>query len=67
MTVLNLCVAALQAEARDVMRLELADPRGGLPPLAAAAGLAAEEGEQNALLWQAMLRWAWDIDPGFAS
>ncbi|HEY0823427.1 MAG TPA: PDR/VanB family oxidoreductase [Ramlibacter sp.] len=32
MTLLQLRVAAVQAEARDVMRLELADPRGGLLP-----------------------------------
>jgi ribulose-5-phosphate 4-epimerase/fuculose-1-phosphate aldolase len=25
----------------------------------------ARQGDQNTLLWQAMLRWAWDIDPGF--
>jgi ribulose-5-phosphate 4-epimerase/fuculose-1-phosphate aldolase len=27
----------------------------------------ARQGEQNTLLWQAMLRWAWDLDPGFAT
>jgi ribulose-5-phosphate 4-epimerase/fuculose-1-phosphate aldolase len=26
----------------------------------------ARQGSQNTLLWQAMLRWAWDLDPGFA-
>ncbi|MBA2960617.1 class II aldolase/adducin family protein [Ramlibacter sp. MAH-25] len=26
----------------------------------------ARQGDQNALLWDAMLRWAWDLDPGFA-
>lgn len=25
----------------------------------------ARQGNQNTLLWEAMLRWAWDIDPGF--
>lgn len=32
MTLLNLRVSAVHAEARDVMRLELADPQGGLLP-----------------------------------
>jgi ribulose-5-phosphate 4-epimerase/fuculose-1-phosphate aldolase len=27
----------------------------------------ARKGDQNTLLWQAMLRWAWDLDPRFAS
>lgn len=27
----------------------------------------ARKGDQNTLLWDAMLRWAWDLDPGFAS
>jgi hypothetical protein len=27
----------------------------------------ARKGDQNTLLWQAMLRWAWDLDPQFAS
>jgi ribulose-5-phosphate 4-epimerase/fuculose-1-phosphate aldolase len=27
----------------------------------------ARKGDQNSLLWQAMLRWAWDLDPGFVS
>jgi ribulose-5-phosphate 4-epimerase/fuculose-1-phosphate aldolase len=27
----------------------------------------ARKGDQNRLLWDAMLRWAWDLDPGFAS
>ncbi|MEJ7928353.1 class II aldolase/adducin family protein [Ramlibacter sp. AN1015] len=27
----------------------------------------ARQGDQNTLLWNAMLRWAWDIDPGFAA
>jgi ribulose-5-phosphate 4-epimerase/fuculose-1-phosphate aldolase len=27
----------------------------------------ARQGDQNGLLWDAMLRWAWDLDPGFAS
>ncbi len=27
----------------------------------------ARKGDQNALLWQAMLRWAWDLDPSFVS
>jgi ribulose-5-phosphate 4-epimerase/fuculose-1-phosphate aldolase len=26
----------------------------------------ARQGDQNRLLWDAMLRWAWDLDPGFA-
>ena len=26
----------------------------------------ARQGNQNTLLWDAMLRWAWDLDPGFA-
>ena len=26
----------------------------------------ARRGDQNTLLWEAMLRWAWDLDPGFA-
>jgi ribulose-5-phosphate 4-epimerase/fuculose-1-phosphate aldolase len=26
----------------------------------------ARQGNQNTLLWQAMLRWAWDLDPSFA-
>jgi ribulose-5-phosphate 4-epimerase/fuculose-1-phosphate aldolase len=25
----------------------------------------ARKGDQNTLLWDAMLRWAWDLDPGF--
>ncbi|MBS0340143.1 MAG: class II aldolase/adducin family protein [Proteobacteria bacterium] len=27
----------------------------------------ARQGDQNTLLWQAMLRWAWDLGPDFAS
>ena len=27
----------------------------------------ARKGDQNTLLWEAMLRWAWDLDPGFAA
>lgn len=27
----------------------------------------ARKGDQNTLLWDAMLRWAWDLDPAFAS
>lgn len=27
----------------------------------------ARQGDQNTLLWAAMLRWAWDLDPGFAA
>jgi ribulose-5-phosphate 4-epimerase/fuculose-1-phosphate aldolase len=27
----------------------------------------ARQGDQNTLLWDAMLRWAWDLDPAFAS
>jgi ribulose-5-phosphate 4-epimerase/fuculose-1-phosphate aldolase len=27
----------------------------------------ARKGDQNTLLWEAMLRWAWDLDPAFAS
>lgn len=27
----------------------------------------ARKGDQNTLLWAAMLRWAWELDPGFAS
>jgi ribulose-5-phosphate 4-epimerase/fuculose-1-phosphate aldolase len=27
----------------------------------------ARKGDQNTLLWDAMLRWAWDLDPGFAA
>jgi ribulose-5-phosphate 4-epimerase/fuculose-1-phosphate aldolase len=27
----------------------------------------ARQGEQNALLWEAMLRWAWDLGPGFVA
>ena len=27
----------------------------------------ARQGTQNDLLWDAMLRWAWDLDPGFAA
>lgn len=27
----------------------------------------ARRGDQNTLLWEAMLRWAWDLDPGFAT
>lgn len=27
----------------------------------------ARQGDQNTLLWDAMLRWAWDLDSGFAS
>ena len=45
-----------------------------LQPDAAAAARAGEQyertarqGDQNTLLWAAMLRWAWDLDPGFAA
>lgn len=27
----------------------------------------ARRGGQNTLLWNAMLRWAWNLDPGFAA
>lgn len=40
------------------------------PEIAARAGAqydaTARQGDQNTLLWDAMLRWAWDLDPAFA-
>ena len=48
--------------------MPLVQPRDEIAQRAAAQyDRTARQGDQNALLWQAMLRWAWDIDPGFAS
>lgn len=57
--------------------VQIAAQASGVPllrPSEAIAARAAEQydttarqGEQNALLWDAMLRWAWDLDPGFAA
>ena len=48
--------------------MPLVQPRDEIAQRAAAQyDRTARQGDQNTLLWQAMLRWAWDIDPGFAS
>jgi ribulose-5-phosphate 4-epimerase/fuculose-1-phosphate aldolase len=55
--------------------VQIAAQSTGVPLLQPSAAIAeraaaqyertARQGDQNTLLWDAMLRWAWDLDPGF--
>lgn len=59
------CEVQVAAQATGVPLLQ---PRREIAERAAAQyDRTARQGDQNRLLWDAMLRWAWDLDPGFAS
>jgi ribulose-5-phosphate 4-epimerase/fuculose-1-phosphate aldolase len=59
------CEVQVAAQATGV---PLVRPRREIAEHAAAQyDRTARKGDQNTLLWEAMLRWAWDMDPGFVS
>lgn len=59
------CEVQVAAQATGAL---LVQPRRDIAERAAAQyDRTARQGNQNRLLWDAMLRWAWDLDPGFAS
>jgi ribulose-5-phosphate 4-epimerase/fuculose-1-phosphate aldolase len=58
------CEVQVAAQATGAV---LVQPRGEIAERAAAQyDRTARRGDQNRLLWDAMLRWAWDLDPAFA-
>jgi ribulose-5-phosphate 4-epimerase/fuculose-1-phosphate aldolase len=58
------CEVQVAAQATGV---PLVQPRDEIAQRASAQyDRTARQGDQNTLLWDAMLRWAWDIDPSFA-
>lgn len=59
------CEVQVAAQATGV---PLVLPRDEIAQRAAAQyDASARKGGQNTLLWDAMLRWAWDLDPGFVA